>query len=364
MFLKIYWGNKIKKVNFSAELQKLDNFKALLSRITETPVSQLVVNFVDEENETLKIGDEFDFEYFLNVPFDGKYKNVFVGEGCRQAESQLCSISQSGMVIEAQPAPAKPVQTPVESNLQPINVNARPFRALDTYRGLSEFVTYFDENLTIRPQEKPVQKEVHTCVTCDVCETQNITGKRFKCLVCNNFDICENCEAKDAHSQHPMIRCNNKEDTYVLEKLGRKYLRYKKKQERKQRIGKNVRESIQALKRGGFHQVVEHAVEPFLQTAGRFLSKIGQKVPKENQKFETSSTESKPEAKVSTPVEPVIVDEQLETMRKDKKDLLRFMYPEAEQIVIDELVRRFENLSFVDFFAEIERCNQILDDNN
>lgn len=360
MFLKVFWENKIKKVSFSPELRNLDNFKALLSRITDTPVSSLVITFVDEERETLKIGDELDFEYFLNIPFDGKYKNVFVGDGCSQ--------NQSGMTIETQAPPAKVEQVPTESRLQPINVNARPFRALATYRGLDEFVNYFDEQLTFQPVEKPAPKEVHCNVTCDNCQAKDITGKRFKCLVCNNFDICETCESKDAHNQHPMIRCSIKEDTYVLAKLGRKYLRYKHKQERRQRIGKQVRESIKALKHGGFHQVVEHAVQPLLQKTGHFLSKIAQKIDNqvstEKLKVDPCSAEQKPQAKVTIPAQSAIVDERLETQEKDKKDLLRFMYPEAEQAVIDELVRRFEGVGLVDFFSEIERCNQILDGNN
>jgi hypothetical protein len=55
--------------------------------------------------------------------------------------------------------------------------------------------------------KKPVQKvtEVHTSVTCDICFAVNIQGKRYKCLVCSNFDLCEVCEAKNNHL-HPMVR--------------------------------------------------------------------------------------------------------------------------------------------------------------
>lgn len=48
-------------------------------------------------------------------------------------------------------------------------------------------------------------KTSHIGVTCDDCQVQPIVGKRFKCLVCPNFDLCEKCEAKAIHG-HPMAR--------------------------------------------------------------------------------------------------------------------------------------------------------------
>lgn len=45
-------------------------------------------------------------------------------------------------------------------------------------------------------------KTVHNEVYCNGCGKQNITGARYKCLLCKNYDLCEDCESKPAHPNH------------------------------------------------------------------------------------------------------------------------------------------------------------------
>lgn len=50
---------------------------------------------------------------------------------------------------------------------------------------------------------------VHEGVACDGCRQQPISGIRFKCTVCDNYDLCERCEAKgvSVHDPtHPMVK--------------------------------------------------------------------------------------------------------------------------------------------------------------
>ncbi|XP_013792674.1 sequestosome-1-like [Limulus polyphemus] len=49
------------------------------------------------------------------------------------------------------------------------------------------------------------EKVVHPNVTCDKCDKQ-VKGYRYKCLRCNDFDLCEDCHAQDAHPGHDMIK--------------------------------------------------------------------------------------------------------------------------------------------------------------
>ena len=48
---------------------------------------------------------------------------------------------------------------------------------------------------------------IHTGISCDGCEAENIVGTRYKCAVCQNFDYCEKClkEHSKEHS-HPFIK--------------------------------------------------------------------------------------------------------------------------------------------------------------
>lgn len=46
---------------------------------------------------------------------------------------------------------------------------------------------------------------VHQGVVCDGCGKDPITGVRYKCTTCFNFDLCETCEAKKVHDpSHPL----------------------------------------------------------------------------------------------------------------------------------------------------------------
>eukprot|EP01111_Echinosteliopsis_oligospora_P004738 TRINITY_DN1780_c0_g1_i1.p1 TRINITY_DN1780_c0_g1~~TRINITY_DN1780_c0_g1_i1.p1 ORF type:complete len:488 (+),score=132.54 TRINITY_DN1780_c0_g1_i1:102-1565(+) len=53
---------------------------------------------------------------------------------------------------------------------------------------------------------------VHRGVTCDGCKTVNFTGVRYKCDICRNYDLCENCKAKgdEIHpTTHTMVSITN-----------------------------------------------------------------------------------------------------------------------------------------------------------
>ena len=52
---------------------------------------------------------------------------------------------------------------------------------------------------------KVTVETTHMNITCDKCHTSNFKGRRFKCLVCPDFDLCEKCEHSHIHG-HPMIR--------------------------------------------------------------------------------------------------------------------------------------------------------------
>lgn len=57
-----------------------------------------------------------------------------------------------------------------------------------------------------KPEDKTETKgkETHYYVTCDGCRMTPLMGKRYKCLVCPNFDLCEKCEIQMNH-EHDMI---------------------------------------------------------------------------------------------------------------------------------------------------------------
>lgn len=58
--------------------------------------------------------------------------------------------------------------------------------------------------------------EVHKGVVCDVCKKTPIRGKRFKCLVCRDWDMCMACEKTNSHV-HPLLRLSERPDANALE---------------------------------------------------------------------------------------------------------------------------------------------------
>jgi len=47
-------------------------------------------------------------------------------------------------------------------------------------------------------------------VICDGCESNPITGIRYKCAICPDFDYCEKCEETKEHN-HPFIKIRKPE---------------------------------------------------------------------------------------------------------------------------------------------------------
>jgi len=53
-------------------------------------------------------------------------------------------------------------------------------------------------------KEKALESAVHKNIICDLCDASPIIGKRYKCAVRKNFDLCEKCVDKD-DSNYPFI---------------------------------------------------------------------------------------------------------------------------------------------------------------
>ena len=61
--------------------------------------------------------------------------------------------------------------------------------------------------------EKFEEKPTFLGVECDGCHTKPLIGVRYKCLNCENFDLCEKCEEKGQHSQHVFAKIKSPQQT-------------------------------------------------------------------------------------------------------------------------------------------------------
>jgi len=53
-------------------------------------------------------------------------------------------------------------------------------------------------------------KTVHKGIICNECKVNPITGARYKCTICANYNLCESCEDKDIHS-HVLLKMYSEE---------------------------------------------------------------------------------------------------------------------------------------------------------
>lgn len=69
-----------------------------------------------------------------------------------------------------------------------------------------------DVGLVVAPAPQLKQKEtiVHENIKCDFCNVMPVEGIRYKCANCEDYDLCEKCEASGAH-QH--------DETHVFVKI-------------------------------------------------------------------------------------------------------------------------------------------------
>lgn len=56
---------------------------------------------------------------------------------------------------------------------------------------------------------------IHFNVQCDGCGLSPISGHRYKCAVCSNYDLCSDCEKKQVHHPgHPLLKIKQPWDTH------------------------------------------------------------------------------------------------------------------------------------------------------
>lgn len=94
-------------------------------------------------------------------------------------------------------------------------------------------------------------KFLHPGVVCDGCDNI-IIGFRYKCMDCNDYDLCMECEAGMKHSQHVMLRIANPNDVDLYKlKLRKRLTRHRRSEP--VRVEENVNEAKRPHHGHGHH---------------------------------------------------------------------------------------------------------------
>lgn len=76
-----------------------------------------------------------------------------------------------------------------------------------------QFLDVLKDNPTALTKMNVYFEKFHKGVLCDICDN-HVIGDRYKCLQCNDFDICQRCfQAKpDTHNEHCLIILRTNDD--------------------------------------------------------------------------------------------------------------------------------------------------------
>lgn len=133
-----------------------------------------------------------------NEQVEREILNLFDIIGCRKPSDNVSTV--------------KPVKHPkVNQFLE--KINKKLTKQFDKIKSkIEKQVTEFMDELAADSEfEKSLQKSenkaVHSEFICDGCDRDPIIGTRYKCAVCEDYDLCERCEElnKDSHP-HPFIK--------------------------------------------------------------------------------------------------------------------------------------------------------------
>lgn len=97
----------------------------------------------------------------------------------------------------------------VWKSMNPSLLNTVPASVSPAQQSNSDTKTSYDDEIrNIR----------HTGILCDVCD-KDVCGFRYKCLDCEEFDMCMDCEPKQIHMEHLLLRITNPIDGDKIFKL-------------------------------------------------------------------------------------------------------------------------------------------------
>ncbi|XP_067620226.1 protein ref(2)P isoform X2 [Eurosta solidaginis] len=179
--MKVTYGDGKCKVNSYIKMPS-PTYETLKKEISiclfeerKVPKCDLKAYWIDEDNDTIDIVNQCDYEVFLS----------------KRSERQHIYVA--------------PVEQSTEENKN-------------------------DEN-------DPANFVIHARVECDECGLNPLVGFRYKCIQCPDFDLCQRCESKHKHPEHMMIRMPNENsisaiDAWISSPCGRSSIR-RTKRERK-----------------------------------------------------------------------------------------------------------------------------------
>ncbi|ETN58920.1 hypothetical protein AND_009491 [Anopheles darlingi] len=151
---------------------------------------------IDKDGDEILLVDDFDFRGYINSLYPGAMGTMIIRLTSTKPEPDEASKQ-------------KPIHYAFDSSVPVINADAAGM-PIEVHEAL--------RSGCMPPTSKPLQGKcsgipqtdgrklpLHKNVQCDVCDGE-IRGHRYKCMTCQNYDLCMSCEGKYRHKEHIMLR--------------------------------------------------------------------------------------------------------------------------------------------------------------
>merc|ERR1712226_617881 len=168
------------------------------------------------QREEIKMADNVSFKVYLKDPSQGEETEVrrFVVD--REVSTSLVYIKEK--LVSVFPVLAEKLfsvsWTDEDGDAITIDTDEELILALTELAGpvYKLTATMRGAKRVEQPQEPGVGANViHHGVTCDGCDKAPIVGYRYKCVVCDDYDLCGACEKAGKHPGHNMMRISSPE---------------------------------------------------------------------------------------------------------------------------------------------------------
>ncbi|CAD8127653.1 unnamed protein product [Paramecium sonneborni] len=137
--------------------------------------------------------------------YKGNFQDIDYQQLVQFAESKLCK------------------KLTKDFNLVYVNMEGDSF-VIDDDQKLNNLKKINSQVIKITLKEFEKQLVIHPNTICSVCQQSPIQNIRFKCVVCNDVDLCQHCSIE--HSKlHPLIMISKPEQVLYLESFFKKHMK-------------------------------------------------------------------------------------------------------------------------------------------
>ena len=241
--LRIVTGQTIIEVVFTDDLSNFANLRDLLSIRYDVEEKNLLIFYLNEKGQKVLLASQEDLELYLEENAKEELYELFVV--INSAEKDVFG-ELSLSIIEKLPRTntdtkdfdelLNKVNDP-KSKDEMMNLiyhelkqmkksNEEKFQAIEEKQEVisKSFINLSLSKPNFNKQDSKNSQNtgqsgittVHANIKCDECKNFPIIGKRFKCMVCRYYDLCEVCEAQNIHD-HDMVRIVNPINSIIME---------------------------------------------------------------------------------------------------------------------------------------------------